>query len=62
MPFLIYFFLMFSSLYTGPLMANSTKTVFGYIEKATLVDQDLTISAKLDTVDKSSSLNSSDIK
>lgn len=62
MPFLIYFFLMFSSLYTGQLMANTTKTVFGYIEKATLVDKDLTISAKLDTGAKSASLNATNIK
>ena len=62
MRYLIYFFLMFSALYTGPLMANTTKTVFGYIEKATLVDKDLTVSAKLDTGAKSASLNATNIK
>lgn len=43
-------------------MANSDTIIFGYIEKATLIDQDLTLSAKLDTGAKSASLNASHIK
>jgi hypothetical protein len=53
---------MICSFFTGPVMANSDTIVFGYIEKATLVDQDLTLSAKLDTGAKSASLNASHIK
>jgi hypothetical protein len=46
----------------GPVMAKSNTVTFGYIEKATLVDNDLTISAKLDTGAKSASLNATHIK
>lgn len=42
-------------------MANFEKTTYGYIEKATLVDKDLTLSAKLDTGAKSASLNATKI-
>jgi hypothetical protein len=49
------------SLFTGHAMANSEKTVYGFIEKATLVDKDLTLSAKLDTGAKSASLNAKHI-
>ena len=38
-------------------MANNEKIIYGYIEKATLVSKDLTLSAKLDTGAKSASLN-----
>lgn len=38
-------------------MANNEKQIYGYIEKATLMDKDLTLSAKLDTGAKSASLN-----
>lgn len=38
-------------------MANNEKTTYGFIEKATLTDKDLTLSAKLDTGAKSASLN-----
>ena len=38
-------------------MANSEKTTYGFIEKATLVQHNLTLSAKLDTGAKSASLN-----
>lgn len=40
----------------------STKTVYGYIEKATLVDKNITLPAKLDTGAKSSSLHAIHIK
>ena len=42
-------------------MANIGKTTYGFIEKATLVDKDLTLSAKLDTGAKSASLNATQI-
>lgn len=42
-------------------MANHEKKVYGYIEKATLVDKDLTLSAKLDTGAKTASLNATNI-
>ena len=38
-------------------MATSEKKIYGYVEKATLMDRDLTLSAKLDTGAKSSSLS-----
>ena len=38
-------------------MANHEKTTYGYIEKVTLVDKELTLAAKLDTGAKSASLN-----
>lgn len=41
--------------------AANTKTIYGYIEKATLVDQHLVLPAKLDTGAKSSSLHAIDI-
>lgn len=49
------------SLLAGNAMADNEKTTYGYIEKATLVDKDLTLSAKLDTGAKSASLNASKI-
>ena len=42
-------------------MANNEKIIYGYIEKATLVSKDLTLSAKLDTGAKSASLNATHI-
>lgn len=50
-------FLILWTLLAGQAMADSPKTVFGYIEKATLTQQDLTLSAKLDTGAKTASLN-----
>lgn len=38
-------------------MANDTKIIYGYVEKATLVDKAMILSAKLDTGAKSSSLS-----
>lgn len=49
------------SLLAGSAMATNEKIVYGYVEKATLVDKDLTLSAKLDTGAKSASLNASHI-
>ena len=58
--FVIVFFLW--SMLAGATMATSNqKLIFGYIEKATLVDKDLTLSAKLDTGAKSASLNANNI-
>jgi hypothetical protein len=42
-------------------MANATH-VYGYIEKATLVDKHLTLAARLDTGAKSASLNARNIR
>ena len=53
---------LFWSLLAGNAMAINEKTIYGYIEKATLVDKDLTLSAKLDTGAKSASLNATHIK
>ena len=52
----------FGSLLPGHAMAINEKTIYGYIEKATLVDKDITLSAKLDTGAKSASLNATNIK
>ena len=51
----------FTSLLTGYLMAKSETQIYGYVEKATLVDKNLTVSAKLDTGAKSASLNATNI-
>lgn len=52
--------LLFSWVLSGQAMANA-KLIYGFIEKATLVDKDLTLSAKLDTGAKSASLNARNI-
>ena len=45
-----------------PLMATTTEALtYGYIEKATLVEKSLVLSAKLDTGAKSASLNATNI-
>jgi hypothetical protein len=49
------------SLLTGSAMANHEKTIYGYIEKATLIDNGLTLSAKLDTGARTASLNATHI-
>lgn len=51
----------FMSLLTGTLMAENQSQIYGYVEKATLVDKNLTLSAKLDTGAKSASLNATQI-
>lgn len=48
---------LFCTLIAGQAMATHEKTIYGYIEKAMLVDNELTLSAKLDTGAKSASLN-----
>lgn len=50
-----------TSLLAGPLMAKNEAQIYGYVEKATLVDKSLTLSAKLDTGAKSASLNATHI-
>jgi hypothetical protein len=45
----------------GNAMATHEKIIYGYIEKATLIDKHLTLSAKLDTGAKSASLNATHI-
>lgn len=42
-------------------MAIDTKIIYGYVEKATLIDKNMTVSAKLDTGAKSASLSAIDI-
>lgn len=43
-------------------MAAENKIIYGYVEKATLVDKNIVLSAKLDTGAKSASLNAIDIE
>jgi len=52
---------LFWSLLVGCAMADNEKKIYGYIEKVTLSDHDLTLSAKLDTGAKSASLNATKI-
>lgn len=54
MPLLVWFLM--AIFFSEPSMATE-KIVYGYIEKVTLVDHELPISAKLDTGAKSASLN-----
>ena len=58
---IITLFFLFWSLLAGQAMANHSKTIYGYIEKATLTQRDLTLSAKLDTGAKTASLNATKI-
>jgi hypothetical protein len=56
-------FLLFSlSLLLSTAMANQEKHLYGYVEKALLVDKNLLLSAKLDTGAKSASLNATHIQ
>ncbi|ETO94497.1 ATP-dependent zinc protease family protein [Legionella oakridgensis] len=55
------FIFFFWILLIGHVMASNEKTIYGYIEKATLVSENLTLSAKLDTGAKSASLNATHI-
>lgn len=43
-------------------MAADTKIIYGYVEKATLVDKGMVLSAKLDTGAKSASLSAANIR
>ncbi|WP_133131196.1 ATP-dependent zinc protease [Legionella yabuuchiae] len=56
------FFFLFNLLTFGSAMADNDKIVYGYVEKAVLVDQNLLISTKLDTGAKSASLNAINIR
>ncbi len=58
---LIWAFFVFTSLWSGSLMAVNEVYTYGFVEKATLVDKELTLSAKLDTGAKSASLNATNI-
>ena len=49
------------SLMTGNLMAAQTAKIYGYVEKVSFPDKQLTLSAKLDTGAKSASLNATNI-
>ncbi|TAL60159.1 MAG: hypothetical protein EPN84_09995 [Legionella sp.] len=51
----------FLSIMTGTLMAKTNTQIYGYVEKVTLLDKDLILSAKLDTGAKSASLNAINI-
>lgn len=53
--------ILFWSLLAGHAMANHEKIILGFIEKATLTEKNLTLSAKLDTGAKSASLNATKI-
>ena len=50
------------SLLTGNAMAFEKKNIYGYVEKVILVEKTLTVSAKLDTGAKSSSLSAINIQ
>jgi hypothetical protein len=52
---------LFWSLLAGHAMANHEKIILGFIEKASLTEKNLTLSAKLDTGAKSASLNATHI-
>jgi hypothetical protein len=59
---LFFFLLCTCALFSESAMAaNNEKIVYGFIEKATLLDKDLVLSAKLDTGAKSASLNATHI-
>jgi len=49
-------------LLSGCSMATDAKIIYGYVEKATLVDKDMVLSAKFDTGAKSASLSAVDIQ
>jgi hypothetical protein len=48
-------------LFSGYTMAADQKEIYGYVEKATLIDKNMTLSAKFDTGAKSASLSAIDI-
>ncbi|OGV39245.1 MAG: hypothetical protein A3F46_06210 [Legionellales bacterium RIFCSPHIGHO2_12_FULL_42_9] len=50
------------SFFPGYAMASDEKLIYGYVEKATLVEKNLILSAKLDTGAKSSSLSAINIQ
>jgi hypothetical protein len=52
---------MLTAMMTGSLMAKSAAQIYGYVEKVTLLDKNVTLSAKLDTGAKSASLHAINI-
>lgn len=50
------------ALFTGSVMAQNNTRVYGYVEKVTLIEKNLTVSAKLDTGAKSASLHATNIE
>lgn len=54
--------LIFLFLLSGSSMATDTKIIYGYVEKATLVDKGMVLSAKFDTGAKSASLSATNIR
>ncbi|MGC1182543.1 ATP-dependent zinc protease [Legionella sp.] len=55
-------FALFIFVMTGPLMATNAAQIYGYIEKISFPNKNLTLSAKLDTGAKSASLHAINIK
>ena len=51
----------FVLLMTGPVMATNEAQIYGYVEKVSFPEKNLTLSAKLDTGAKSASLNATQI-
>lgn len=54
-------FFILTLLWIDPVMAENQVSTYGFVEKATLVDKNITLSAKLDTGAKSASLNATNI-
>lgn len=57
-----HFSLIILLLFSGYSMSADTKIIYGYVEKATLVDKGMILSAKLDTGAKSASLSAINIR
>lgn len=55
--FVLFFALLLPTVGSCSVVPSNTKSVYGFIEKATLVDQGVTLPAKLDTGARSSSLH-----
>lgn len=58
---IIYFIFSMACL-TGAVMAGNSKMIYGYVEKVTLVEKKVVLSAKLDTGAKTASLSAIKIK
>lgn len=57
-----YICILLMGLLTGEVVASESKIVYGYVEKVTLLDKNITLSAKLDTGAKTASLSAIRIK
>ncbi|QMT61810.1 RimK/LysX family protein [Legionella sp. PC997] len=57
----IFALFIFVALMTGPVMASNEAQIYGYVEKVSFPQKNLTLSAKLDTGAKSASLNATNI-